>query len=153
MSQARSRAALDRIGTVLSITCALHCLFTPFLVATVSLGAIGSLASEGTELALLALATSLAAVALVLGWRIHRRPGSLGLFAIALSLIGLGRFVAPESAETPMVVAGGLSIALAHVINARFCRLCAGCRAAAESNIPADLSSDKFNSGGLDVAS
>ena len=142
MSQAQSHATLDRIGATLSMTCALHCLLTPLLVASVSLGALGWLASEGTELALLSLATTLAAVVLVWGWQVHRRLGSLGLFAVALVLIGAGRFVAPETAETPMVVAGGLSIALAHVVNARLCRHCSGCQAAAGANLPSGLSSD-----------
>ncbi len=100
------------------MTCALHCLLTPVLVASVSLGALGWLAGEGTELTLLSLATILAAVVLGWGWHAHRRLGSLGLFVVALMLIGAGRFFAPASAETPMVVAGGLSIALAHVVNA-----------------------------------
>ncbi len=51
------------------MTCALHCLLTPLLVASVSLGAIGWLASEGMELALLSLATTLAAAVLGWGWR------------------------------------------------------------------------------------
>jgi hypothetical protein len=100
LSRAQSRATLDRIGVALSMSCALHCLFTPLLVASVS----------------------------------------LGLFGVALVLIGAGRFLAPEPAETPMVVAGGLSIALAHVVNARLCRLCTGCQAAAGANLPPGLS-------------
>jgi len=120
------------------MTCALHCLLTPLLVASVSLGAINWLASEGTELAMLSLATTLAAVVLVWGWHVHRRLGSLGLFAVALVLIVAGRFLAPETVETPMVVAGSLSIALAHAVNARLCRLCAGCRAAAEATALTD---------------
>jgi MerC mercury resistance protein len=143
LSRAQSRATLDRIGVALSMSCALHCLFTPLLVASVSLGAIGRLASEGTELALLSLATTLAAVVLVWGWHAHRRLGSLGLFAVALVLIGAGRFLAPEPAETPMVVAGGLSIALAHVVNARLCRLCTGCQAAAGAILPPGLSATR----------
>jgi MerC mercury resistance protein len=136
MRLAPSRIALDRIGTVLSMTCALHCLLTPVLVASVSLGALSWLAGEGTEATLLAAATALAAVVLGWGWRAHRRLESLGLFAVALMLVGAGRFLVPEAAETPMVVAGGLSIALAHVVNARLCRSCASCRMAAGADPP-----------------
>jgi hypothetical protein len=136
MRYARSGAALDRIGVVLSMTCALHCLLTPVLVASVSFGALGWLAGEGTEVALLSVATTLAAVVLGRGWHVHRRLESLGLFAVALMLVGAGRFLASEAAETPMVVAGGLSIALAHVVNARLCRSCTGCRMTAGADPP-----------------
>jgi MerC mercury resistance protein len=136
MRLAPSRAALDRIGTVLSMTCALHCLITPVLVASVSLGALSWLAGEGTEITLLSAAATLAAVVLVWGWHAHRRLESLGLFAAALMLVGAGRFLVPEAAETPMVVADGLSIALAHVVNARLCQSCARCRTAAGAEPP-----------------
>jgi hypothetical protein len=136
MSRMRLRAKLDQIGTVLSMTCALHCLLTPLLIASVSLGALGWLAGEETEHALLSLATTLAAVVLGWGWHAHRRPDPIGLFAVALGLIGAGRFLAPEIAETPMVVAGGLSIALAHLVNARLCRLCSRCRPSAGADDP-----------------
>jgi hypothetical protein len=123
-----SRTTFDRIGAALSLTCALHCLFMPVLAASASLGALGWLAGEDTELVLLSLATTLAAAVLVWGWHGHRRLGALALGAVALVLISAGRFLAPESAETPLVVAGGLSIALAHVVNSRFCRFCTRCQ-------------------------
>ena len=113
------------------MTCALHCLFMPVLAASASLGALGWLAGEDTELVLLSLASTLAAAVLVWGWHGHRRLGALALGAVALVLISAGRFLAPEAAETPMVVAGGLSIALAHVVNSRFCRVCTRCQDAA----------------------
>ena len=94
------------------------------------------LAGEGTEITLLSAAATLAAVVLVWGWHAHRRLESLGLFAAALMLVGAGRFLVPETAETPMVVAGGLSIALAHVVNARLCQSCARCRTAAGAEPP-----------------
>jgi MerC mercury resistance protein len=141
LSRAQSRATLDRIGAVLSMTCVLHCLFTPLLVASVSLGAVGWMASEGMEFALLLSAMILAAVVLVWGWHSHRRLGSLGLFAFALVLIGAGRSLAPETAEMPMVVAGGLAIALAHIVNSRLCRRCTECQAVAEANHPPGSSS------------
>jgi MerC mercury resistance protein len=127
VNQSRPRVTLDGIGTVLSTTCAIHCLLTPLLVASASLGALGWLAGESTELTLLTLATGLAAIVLAWGWRTHHRRGPLGLFAVALAMIGVGRFLAPEAAETSMVVAGGLSIALAHVVNSRFCQSCPRC--------------------------
>jgi MerC mercury resistance protein len=136
MRLAPSRAALDRIGTVLSMACALHCLLTPVLVGSVSLGALSWLAGEGTEFTLLSAAAMLAAVVLGWGWHAHRRLDSLGLFAAALMLIGAGRFLVPEAAETPMVVAGGLSIALAHLVNARLCRSCTRCQMAAGADPP-----------------
>jgi MerC mercury resistance protein len=136
MRLAPSRAALDWIGSFLSITCALHCLLTPLLVASVSLGALGWLAGEGAEVTLLSAAATLAVVVLGWGWRSHRRLESLGLFAVALILVSAGRFLVPEAAETPMVVAGGLSIALAHVLNARLCRSCTRCRIAAGADPP-----------------
>jgi MerC mercury resistance protein len=121
-------AAFDRLGAVLSMTCAIHCLLTPVLVGSVSLGTLSCLAGEGTEVTLLSAAAILAAVVLGWGWHTHRQLGSLALFAVALMLVGAGRFLVPEVAETPMVVVGGLSIAVAHVVNADLCRSCTNCR-------------------------
>jgi hypothetical protein len=127
MFAAQSGVKIDRIGAALSLTCALHCLLTPLLVASVSFGTLGWLSSEGTETTLLAATVTLAAVVLVRGWHAHRRLEPIGLFAVALALIGSGRFFVPESIETPMVVAGSVAIALAHLVNARLCPACAVC--------------------------
>jgi MerC mercury resistance protein len=124
MKQSRSFVTLDGIGTVLSTTCAIHCLITPLLVASASLGALGWLAGETTEFTLLSLAMILAAVVLGWGWHVHCRSAPLCLFASAMVLIGAGRLLVPEVAETPLVVSGGALIALAHIVNARLHRRC-----------------------------
>jgi drug/metabolite transporter (DMT)-like permease len=130
LSRTRSLATLDRVGRILSTTCAAHRLLMPLLVASVSLGAFGWLAVERTETALLLMTTTLAVVALGWGWNVHRRHESLGLLAVGLASIGAGRFLAPEKAETPMVVAGGVLFAAAHLVNSRLSRAGKGCRPA-----------------------
>jgi MerC mercury resistance protein len=137
VNQSRPRVTLDGIGTVLSTTCAIHCLITPLLVASASLGALGWLAGETTEFTLLSLAMILAAVVLGWGWHVHCRSAPLCLFASAMVLIGAGRLLVPEVAETPLVVSGGALIALAHIVNARLHRLCSTCqKASGEEPLP-----------------
>jgi MerC mercury resistance protein len=137
MNQSRSSVTLDGIGTVLSTTCAIHCLLMPWLVASASLGALSWLAGETTEIILLSLAAGLAGVVLGWGWHVHCRSAPLCLFASALVLIGAGRLLVPEGAETPLVVSGGVLIALAHIVNARLHRVFTTCRkASGEEPLP-----------------
>jgi len=121
------------------MTCAVHCLLTPLLVASVSLGALGWLADEGTELVLLLLMMMVAAVVLSRGWHAHRRLDALGLFVVGLMLIAVGRCLVAKTAEMPLVVAGGLLVALAQVLNARRCWHCPECRTEAEEDRPCGL--------------
>ncbi len=139
MNQSRPCVTLDGIGTALSTTCAIHCLLTPLLLASTSLGALGWLAGETTEFILLSFAMTLAAAVLGWGRHVHGRSAPLCLFASALILIGAGRLVVPEVVEMPLVVSGGALLALAHIVNARLHRLGSPCRKATGQEPPPEL--------------
>jgi hypothetical protein len=136
-ARVRPCGVLDRIGMGLSMTCAIHCLLTPALAATAALGVFTSVADEGSESFLLGTALVTAVVSLTLGWREHGRLGAFGCVAVAVALIGVGRCLA-TAAETPLVVAGGMSIALAHFVNAKLCRRCIACRSTTGDDRPAE---------------
>jgi hypothetical protein len=105
----------------------IHCLLTPVLAATAALGVFTRVIKEGSESFLVGVALVTAVVSLGIGWREHGRLGAFGCVAVAVALIGIGRNLA-TAAETPLVVAGGVSIALAHFVNAILCRRCIACR-------------------------
>lgn len=116
-------AGLDRAGVLVSAGCAVHCALMPFAAGVLSMAGVGFVASEATELALLAAAAVLAAVSLTSGCCHHRQWRPIALMLLGFALVLFGRGWAPEgSPETMSVVAGGVLVASAHLANWRMCR-------------------------------
>lgn len=119
------RGGLDRWAISASTLCLLHCLALPVLIGFLpSLGAWID-PGEGFHLAMLAIAVPLSATALVRGWRRHGQALPLLGGVIGLALLTLG--VAFEGAPlgTLSTVAGGVALAVSHVLNLRGERLAA----------------------------
>jgi hypothetical protein len=113
-----------------SCLCALHCALVPSLAATLPLLGVGLLAEEGTEAALMGSSATLGAIGLGLGFRRHGSGRALALLAVGLGLLALGRLA--EARDTAAlgpvaIVAGGLAIAGAHLLNRQLCRACPVC--------------------------
>ena len=155
MRQALSSAAakgLDRLGMILSITCAVHCLAAPLILLFAP--AIGEWWDHPWAHRLPAMAIlPIAAIALGRGSLRHRNLGVIALGVIGVSLVSIGLFVqgapvaegcTPAATDVPacclkpgaegsnaiflglplsglLSVAGGLSLALAHLGNIRCC--------------------------------
>jgi len=115
----------------LSLSCGLHCLFTPLLIGVAAGLPIGWLLDESTEALLLAAAVLTGALSLGPSyWRRHRRKRCLGLFAIGAFLLAMAKLGPVGEALEPITVASGAAlIATAHLVNLRLCRQCALCEA------------------------
>ena len=116
----RTTRLLDRGAIGLSGLCLIHCLAFPVLIAF--LPALASVLPQQWWVHSLILATAipLAGLALWRGWRRHgdARPALLG--GLGLGLMTLGVLVRETTvAETVLTVAGGLTVAAAHVLNWR----------------------------------
>ncbi len=84
-------ATIDRAGMALSLSCGLHCIFTPLLIGVAASLPIGWLLDESTEVLLLAAAVLTGALSLGPSyWRHHRRKRCLAMFAVGVGLLGLG---------------------------------------------------------------
>lgn len=126
---------LDRIGMLLAMGCALHCLLVPVLFAVLpglALAlhsfhdplrplAIGLLRLQALETWLVVAALSWAGAALALGWRRHRRflPGGLALLGAGSFLLALSRLLPGRWLHAGLLALGGVLLALAHWCNLR----------------------------------
>lgn len=122
--------AADRAGATASLLCAAHCAALPFVLALLPLLGLGFLAGHAFERGFVLFAATLAGVALVRGYRSHRRRAPLMVAIPGLVLLVAGVCIDLDEAvlaHTLMVTAGGTLVACAHLVNLRFSR--AGCRA------------------------
>lgn len=109
---------LDRLAIWLSGLCLVHCLLFPVFIAVMPALAAVLPQQWWVHPAILAVALPLAATALVGGWRRYHRARPLILGAVGLAGLVAGVFVREGStAETLLTVAGGLTLASAHVLN------------------------------------
>jgi hypothetical protein len=111
---------VERAALGASALCLIHCIGLPLLLA--ALPALSSLipVPESFHVWILAFAVPTSALALVTGWRHHRRayPPMIGIVGLILLAIGAllllgGRW------ETPVTIIGSLCLACAHIANWR----------------------------------
>lgn len=99
----------------------------PVLFGVLPLLGLGVLADERAEWLLIAASFIIGVASLAPSYvRHHRRALPLAIFAAGAVLIIVGRVMFEESVrlETSLVVCGALTIAFAHFVNRRLCRVC-----------------------------
>jgi hypothetical protein len=123
-----SKGRWDVAGVGASLLCVLHCIATPFLV-----GALPVLAATESDVhgVFAAIVLLVGMFAFVPGYRKHNkiRVPLLGFFGISLILLSasLPEHGYSETLETLLVIAGGISLIIAHLRNAYWCRFCSRC--------------------------
>lgn len=121
----RTHRLLDRIGTLGSLLCAVHCAALPLAIALLpSLGVAAWLGSDAFEFGFVVFATLLGAFSLAWGYRRHGEMRALGLLVPGLLLLWAGAWIPELHAQSPVVHAvvmttGGVLVALAHWANLR----------------------------------
>jgi len=129
----------DRIGSVLSSLCAVHCLCLPILISLLPVIGLSFLGSHKFEHVACVTMVLLAAACVWSGCRIHRRWGLLVLLCAGAAVVLYTQFAGPpEEQETrtdwhePIAMAiGGSLIAASHLLNLKLrarCH-CARCEA------------------------
>jgi hypothetical protein len=122
-----SSARLDLMGTCVSLMCALHCLTVPLLVTVLPLAGAGVFLGGSLEVLFIAASVALATGSLCWGFRRHRRWQMFIVLGAALTMIGVGRFLARESFELVFVVMGAVVLAGGHLLNRYLCLTCRVC--------------------------
>ncbi len=118
---------LDRFGAVASITCAVHCALMPVLVTVLPVAIGVSLSSSWVEWALFGASLTIGLASLCRGYRIHGNRLAQVAFSAGLATLGAGRIEEERGWGVVPLVAGGLTLAIAHLINLRLCRTCPSC--------------------------
>lgn len=106
------------------MACAVHCLLKPLLFLLPSVVGLDILMSHSAERILLGTGVLLALGSTLRGFRRHRRSGIFLSLGLALVAFLLGRYVFTGYGRTLLTVTGGLTIALTHLLNLRFCEDC-----------------------------
>ena len=129
---AHPEAALDRVGAIASLTCAVHCALMPLVLTLLPLVGLSFLADDRIEWLLVGFSALTGVTSLCLGYRKHRSRRALAVLSIGLAMLVAGRIAEQRHLGWPgvaVVVLGGLTIASAHVFNRYLCQTCKTCHA------------------------
>ena len=118
---------LDRVGSIASASCALHCLVLSLAPALLTFLGAEFLANEAVEWGLFASAVLFAVLAATLGYRQHRDGRILfgfGLGLVALTAARLGEALSLFEGTLVMAVLGGTILVSSHLMSVRVLRAC-----------------------------
>lgn len=112
----------DRLGFAASLLCAVHCALLPLALAV--LPALGLKVGGFVDFdqAFVVFATLLGATTLTLGYRRHKAFHALALLVPGIALVWVGSFTPLHDhgvGHVVLMVAGGLMLAAAHLVNLR----------------------------------
>jgi len=122
---------MDRAGAAISTLCGLHCvLVSALLLAYPALWLRGEIAGlpltwlRNMEWVLAVSALTMATIGLGSGWWVHRNwgPSSMGTFAAGLIVVGTLTPLPSPHVTSAIVLAGGFTLATAHLWNLRVAR-------------------------------
>ncbi|WP_263385685.1 MerC domain-containing protein [Granulicella arctica] len=121
----------DRLGEFASIACVIHCVATPMLLSLSIVFAHFLPSEEHTHRVLAVCIAVIGAIALVTGYRKHKRRLILGLMGVGLTLIFTGAWfgdlLPSHGAELAVTLGGSAFMIVAHRMNHTFCRQCTRC--------------------------
>jgi hypothetical protein len=127
-SAAGSRQWADRLGVWTSALCVVHCLLTPLLISFSAVFAHFLPAEEHVHRTLALLVALFGTVALLFGFRKHRRSTVLFLMLAGLSCIAgaawFGDRLPSHAVEVAITFCGSTLMITAHRLNHTFCRSC-----------------------------
>lgn len=119
----------DRLGIWASGLCAVHCVLTPIVLSLSAVSVHYLPSEERTHRSLAILIAALGAIALVRGFRKHRRASVLTLMTFGLGCIWgtawYGDRLASHAVEIAITVVGSCAMIAAHRLNHTFCADCA----------------------------
>ena len=118
----------DQLGIWASALCVVHCVLTPVLLSMSVVFARFIPGEEGTHRTLAVGIAALGAIALIAGYRRHRRRRIPGLMMLGLAFIFVGAFygdrLPAHGYEVAVTMTGSILMIWAHRLNHTFCREC-----------------------------
>lgn len=123
--------AVDRLGVIASVVCFIHCLAAPVVLSLLAVYAHFLPSEEHTHRVLAVCITLLGAIAILTGYRRHKKPSVLVFMAAGVGFICLGAFFGDRLPthwmEVLITLAGSCCLIAAHRLNHTFCRSCKAC--------------------------
>lgn len=122
---------IDKTGITVSTLCLIECTLRPVILTALAISNIGGILHD--LLALLVVPVS--GYAVYKAWRSHRDPLVIALLTVGTALIVFSSLFLGHSHEHDhsgfelslhliLVIAGGVSLITAHVLNTRYCSSC-----------------------------
>jgi len=118
----RANESLDNIGAGLSLTCAIHCIATPLLVALLPLVGMAFLISEEVHHLFIISTVALAFYSLLLGYRVHRKLKVFAVLILSFAVMVFALFHEEHDYHSVWLSFGAIGIAASHLLNKRLCR-------------------------------
>lgn len=119
----------DRVGIWASVLCVVHCLITPILLSMSTVFVHFLPSEERTHRSLALMIALIGTIALIRGFRTHRRARVILLMAAGLACIFFAAFAGDRLPnhwiEVAITFLGSLLMISAHRLNHTFCKDCA----------------------------
>jgi uncharacterized membrane protein YozB (DUF420 family) len=121
----------DHLGVIASALCLVHCILTPVALSLSAVWVHYLPSEERLHRVLAALVAAIGCIAIVRGYRKHRRQRVFFLMAGGLGLIFAGAYfgdrLPSHVAEITVTMAGSSLMIAAHFLNHTFCKNCDRC--------------------------
>lgn len=128
MSRFFSKVHPDSVGFAASMACAVHCGMLPFILTFSALSGWRWLAEPWIEIGFIILSFVIALIAIGRNFGRHKHILlAIKVITAGFAVILLSRFMEHGTAEHMVTAAGGVLIAIGHVLNWRLARKSACC--------------------------
>ena len=127
MERIRKGIDLDKLGSLASFLCVIHCVLTGFFVSLLPIIGAQFMSSIAAEFAFFGTAGIIGGFAIVRGYRKHRSATPGVIFALGLTTIIVGHAVFLNRSganEALMSIIGGSMLITFHVMNSRLPKVC-----------------------------
>ncbi|MEN0065513.1 MAG: MerC domain-containing protein [Myxococcota bacterium] len=124
---------MDRLGSMASAVCTLHCLALALAPALISVLGLSFLANEAFEWGFFTIAVAFAGAAALIGYRVHRASWvvlGFGLGIVMLAFGRLGEALNLFEGSALFAMAGGLVLVATHLASLRQLRACSSAECA-----------------------
>lgn len=118
----------DKISTLTSILCIIHCVMLPIVFSTLPLLGVEIIENKHIEIVTIAVATLVGGYAIVKGFvNYHHKINILWLFVIGIIAMIAANGIYNTLIEAIVKVAGAIAIVFAHFKNRKACKHCTTC--------------------------
>ena len=126
-----TRLRADHLGVIASALCLVHCVLTPVVLSLSAVWVHYLPSEERFHRGLAAMVAAIGCIAIIRGYRKHRRSRVFFLMIGGLGLIFAGAYfgerLPSHLAEVAVTMTGSSLMIAAHLINHTFCKRCDCC--------------------------